>query len=78
MIWKSNDKALLKGLEKNVCFLEVLKIWVGRLVGKKLDYFSVQKCVFYACFMLIGNWETKKQSMDFLKKNSMNSMIQIK
>ena len=34
---------------------------VGRSVKKKiLHYFFGQKCVFYACFSLIGSWEGDK------------------
>ena len=34
---------------------------VGRLVKKTfLHYFFGQKCVFYACFSLIGSWEGEK------------------
>ena len=34
---------------------------VGRSVKKfTLHYFFGQKCVFYACFMLIGSWEGEK------------------
>ena len=32
-----------------------IKNRVGRWVKKKLDYFLVQKCVFHACFKLIGS-----------------------
>ena len=43
---------------------------VGRLV-KKMHHFSGQKCVFYACFTLIGSWKGKKNLKVgiFLNKN---------
>ena len=36
-----------------------------------LHYFFGQKCVFYACFTLIGSWEGEKNFMVgiFLNKN---------
>ena len=35
---------------------------VGRSVKKKfLHYLFGQKCVFYACFTLIGSWEGEKK-----------------
>ena len=39
------------GLKKNM---------VGRSVKKEIHYFFGQKCVFYACFTLIGSWEGGK------------------
>ena len=35
---------------------------VGRSVKKCLDYLFVQKCEFYACFILIGSWNGRKNS----------------
>ena len=47
---------------KNVCFMHVYVDWDLRGSVKKIwDYFLVQKCVFYACFMLIGTWEGAKK-----------------
>ena len=51
------------GLKKN---------WIGRSVKKIiLHYFFGQKCVFYACFTLIGSWEGGKNFRVgiFLNKN---------
>ena len=31
--------------------------WVGKSIKKKLHYFFGPKCLFYACFTLIGSWE---------------------
>ena len=37
------------------------KNWVGRSVKTFfLHYFLGQKCVFYACFTLIGSWDGDK------------------
>ena len=33
---------------------------IGRSVKKKSAFFFGQKCVFYACFSLIGSWEGEK------------------
>ena len=43
---------------------------VGRSVKTFfLHYFFGQKCVFYACFTLIGSWEGGKNLGIFLNKN---------
>ena len=44
---------------------------VSRSVKKKLHYFFGQKCVFYACFTLIGSWTGDKNFRVgiFLNKN---------
>ena len=45
--------------KKNNCLFPVTvqKNRVDRLVKKiSLNYFFAQKCVFYACFTLIGRW----------------------
>ena len=49
--------------KKRNCLFPVTVRKKCRLVGKKffLHYFFGQKCVFYACFSLIGSWEVKQK-----------------
>ena len=60
--------------KRNCLFpVTVRKNRVGRSVKKIfLQYFLGQKCVFYACFLLIGSWEGEKNlrvGIFFLNKN---------
>ena len=63
MTYKTKLFVSCSGLKKNR---------VGRSVKKKIlfDFFG-QKCVFYACFTLIGSWEGGKNFgvRIFLNKN---------
>ena len=64
---------MLRPKKRNCLFpVTVCKNRVGRSVKKIfLDYFFGQKCVFYACFTLIGIWEGGKNFRVgiFLNKN---------
>ena len=53
------DRLVLFRPKKINCLFPVMvrkKNRVGRSVKNILHYFFGQKCVFYACFTLIGSW----------------------
>ena len=79
-LWLSMDSKYLSeryifclGLKKEIVSCnDPKKDRVGRSVKKNfLRYFFGQKCVFYACFSLIGSWEGGKNFRVgiFLNKN---------